>query len=252
MATHNGALLRAWGKRCMVLTSKGLTRYGWGDEGEVRHGITYADCSGLVFDGFNDCGYHIPRTTADGYWHMTRPISGKPGCGDVGFYDHGTDGNMDHIVLCIGAGEGIEARTAHAAITNQWQAHSTADFAARSGFKGWRRFPEPWRFPLVPKPVEPPSMPPTPPVDVWPYTYIWNGAAVIKRAAVDTWLAKVALGKRNLVTHKGLFARIGCVLVPSEYARDYVLVGKALGLTMHSAPTTERTMKELLAFIAKL
>lgn len=250
MTTHNAALLRARGKADIALAARGLGRYGWGDEGQVRHGIEYNDCSGMIYDDFNDCGYHIIRSTADGYSHMTRPISGKPGCGDVALFDHDGNGTMDHIVLCIGASECIEARTAHAAITNQWQAHPVSEVQSRAGFRGWRRFPEPWRFPIIaPKPAPVPV--PSPPVVKFPRTYVWNGAAFRLRAEVDAWLRSFNV-RGNLMAHKGLLLRVGVILTPTLTATNLTKAGKKRGLTMHSAPTTDATQAEVNAFIAKL
>jgi hypothetical protein len=99
-----------------------------------------------------------------------------------------------------------------------------------------------WGYSPTPVPAPTPSL---------PRTYVWNGAAVIKRAQVDQWLRSFAGGK-NIESHKGRLRRTGLILTPTASARAIVLNGQTRGLTMHSRTTSDSTQAQADAFIATL
>jgi|SRR5665647_588150 len=90
------------------LESKKGCPYVWGAQGEYKF-----DCSGLHYAGHHDAQTFIgikPRTTADGYKHLSVPITwAQVQIGDPILF-LGKSGTAYHIATYAGAGYAIEAR----------------------------------------------------------------------------------------------------------------------------------------------
>lgn len=88
-------------------------RYRWGGT-DAGYGL---DCSGLVYNALNDAGISVPRTSAQGYRDMSKPIkesSVKPG--DLVFFGYGN--TVDHVGIYAGNGQMIDAPGAKVQYTN--------------------------------------------------------------------------------------------------------------------------------------
>ena len=114
--------------------------YVWGAKGPHEF-----DCSGFVYWCLRAIGapwrdgQEWPRTTANGYYVVSKPVKKselRPG--DVG-YTVGTSGTAHHIVLYVGEGYFIEARGRAYGVV-KYHIDDPKNGAARRKIQ-WRRFP---------------------------------------------------------------------------------------------------------------
>lgn len=69
---------------------------------------TSFDCSGFIYYVYNQCGYQVPRATAQGFYDMSLPISAEEARpGDLVFFEHTYDfyERITHIGIYIGNGQ---------------------------------------------------------------------------------------------------------------------------------------------------
>lgn len=82
------------------------TPYVWGGESIVEGGF---DCSGYLFNVLRDCGYNVPRDTAQGYYKRYCLNKCNDKSGALLFFGKSLN-NITHVAISLGNGFMIESR----------------------------------------------------------------------------------------------------------------------------------------------